>query len=210
MPVIGGLILAGGRSSRMGENKLLLPFGPARLIDWVAARLETQCTSIALNCNEAIAGLPALPRIQDDIEGHAGPLAGIAAGLAHFRKHQPDVTHLLTVAADTPFFPENLREGLEASLETPEEIAVAVSADLQWQPTFALWPVGIEDALRLWLSDRENRKLRAFIARYPHKTVPFAAHSGLKGSGEASIDPFFNINTPDDYHQALGILEGMA
>lgn len=210
MPVIGGVILAGGRSSRMGENKLLLPFGPARLIDWVAARIAAQCPQIVLNCSADIDGLPALPRVADDMDGHAGPLAGLAAGLSHFRAHQPEITHVLTVAADTPFFPENLREALHAALTASDEIAVAVSADQQWQPTFALWPVTIEPALRQWLSAPENRKLRAFISRHQHRTVHFAPIAGLNAGKEASIDPFFNINTPDDYRRALELLEGMA
>lgn len=210
MRLIGGLILAGGLSSRMGQNKLLLPFGQERLIDWVAERLRPQCEFTLLNCNMPIDGLDAFPRVTDDIAGHAGPLAGLAAGLAHIRRHRPDATHLLTVAGDTPFFPKMLRTSLETALRTNDDIAVASSADQQWQPTFALWPVTIEEDLRLWLSDPENRKLRAFIARHPHNLVCFPPIPGLKGGEDRFIDPFFNINTPQDYQAALKIREDLA
>lgn len=206
MNTIGGLIVAGGLSRRMGENKALLPFGPRRLVDHIIERLRVQCPVLALNTNETITGIHGLAMVPDDISGFAGPLAGIAAGLADLKRRHPTATHLLSVAADTPFFPQTLARDLMALVGEPDEIAVASSADGAWHPVFALWPVGVEADLRAWLADPENRRLRAFIGQRPHQTVPFPLIDGPAGS----IDPFFNINTPEDYRRALAYLEETA
>ena len=166
-----GLILAGGLSRRMGENKALVPFGPGRLIDHVAARLARQCETVLLNTNTPLPGLEGIPRIADDLEGFAGPLAGIAAGLGHLRQAGLPHPHLLSVAADTPFFPADLVERLEEARETPDEIVLAAGADGEWHPVFALWPVSLEADLRAWLCQPENRRLKDFICRHPHRIV---------------------------------------
>lgn len=196
-----GILLAGGLSRRMGENKALLPFGDGRLIDHVARRLSRECDEIALNVNAALAGLDDLPRVADDIPGFAGPLAGIAAGLAHFRGRGSAATHLLSVAADTPFFPSGLRAALQAAATGPDEIAVSVDPEGNWHPVFALWPFALEEDLRGWLADPENRRLKAFILRHRHRTVTFP----LIRTPEAVIDPFFNVNTPADYRRAIAL-----
>ena len=71
------VILSGGKSSRMGELKALLPFGPARLIDHVAARIRPQAGPIALNTNDPAITLPGSPSFPDCFTGFHGPLAGI-------------------------------------------------------------------------------------------------------------------------------------
>ena len=201
MKTLFGLVLAGGLSRRMGENKVLLPFGASRLVDHVAQRLAAQAASVAINANEPLPELDSYALIADDIIGHAGPLAGVAAGLAARNKGEPTSSHLLTVAADTPFFPADLAERLASALDGSDDIAVAAGQDGAWHPVFALWPAGMEDDLRNWLRNPENRRLKAFIQRHPHRVVPFP----LIRAGEGWIDPFFNINTPEDYRRALAL-----
>nr|WP_316653536.1 molybdenum cofactor guanylyltransferase MobA [uncultured Gellertiella sp.] len=203
---IGAVILAGGLSRRMGENKVLLPFGPGRLIDHVIERLKIQCADVAINTNTVFADLAGLPQFADDIDGFAGPLAGVAAGLRHLKIHRPGASHLLTVAADTPFFPGDLALRLRDAVAGRDGIAVASGEDGAWHPAFALWPVGLEDDLRRWLFDPENRRVRAFVARHRHSAVPFPLIPAATGF----IDPFFNINTPGDYRRALSLLDDMA
>ena len=206
MSAIPALLLAGGRSSRMGENKALLPFGSGRLVDHVLKRLKAQCAPVYLNAAEDIPFTSDIPSVRDDISGYAGPLAGVAAGLRRVRADLPDISHMLTAAVDTPFFPETLAEALSASIRSSDEIAVATDASGRWHPTFALWPVSLEEDLRSWLTDPENRKLRAFIERHPHRTVSFPL---IERNGQ-SIEPFFNINTPEDYRRALSLLDEQA
>ena len=203
---VPAVILAGGLSRRMGEMKVTLPFGPARLIDHVAARLARQAGPLALNVNGALAGLDLLPRVPDDIRGFAGPLAGVAAAMAHVRRTLPGESHVLTVAADTPFFPGDLAERLAGAIDGPRGLAVAADADQNWHPVFALWPLALEPALRTFLSDPQNRRVRVFLEA--NGAVPIAFP--LIAARDGGIDPFFNINTPEDYRRALTLLDDLA
>lgn len=206
MKPVPGLLLAGGRSERMGEDKAMLPFGKGRLVDHGLARLARQCAPVYLNANADRLSSEGIAVVFDDIAGFAGPLAGIAAGLSRVRRDVPAASHMLTAAVDTPFFPLDLAASLAASAASMQEIVVAADTSGHWHPTFALWPLCLEDDLREWLKVAENRKLRAFIARHPHRTVRCPL---IEAAGEA-IDPFFNVNTPEDYRRALFLLDEAA
>ncbi|MEM6596161.1 MAG: molybdenum cofactor guanylyltransferase MobA, partial [Pseudomonadota bacterium] len=151
-----GVILAGGQSRRMGGgDKGLLDLGGRKLITHVIDRLEPQVAEIALNANGDAArfdlGLPVIP---DSIDGFAGPLAGVLAGLdwAAAQGH----THIVTAAADTPFFPCDLVPRLMLAAENGP-IALAATPDpqrgLARHPTFGLWPVSLRDDLRAALQE---------------------------------------------------------
>ncbi|OHV88195.1 molybdenum cofactor guanylyltransferase MobA [Mesorhizobium sp. ORS 3428] len=204
---IAGIILAGGQSRRMGGgDKPLLPLGKGRLIEHVAARLEPQVDTLALNAN----GDPArfsgtnLPVLADTVQGYAGPLAGILTGLG-WAATDTACRSLVSAAGDTPFFPRDLVERLAAAAsERPGAIAVA-SSNGRWHPTFALWPLGLGDALRHFLVDEDNRRVSAFMERHGFVQVEFPM---IEAEGQR-IDPFFNINTPDDLAEAERLLQSL-
>jgi molybdopterin-guanine dinucleotide biosynthesis protein A len=186
------VILAGGRATRMGGgDKGLLELGGRRLIDYVIARLSPQCTPLALNAN----GDPArfadlgLPVLTDSIGGHQGPLAGILAGLDWAATLGAEA--VVTVAADTPFFPLDLADKLQAAAG-PAGLALAASPDeagrLRRHPTFGLWPVALRKDLRRDLAGG-LRKVMLWAERHNAETAPFASEP---------FDPFFNINAPED------------
>ncbi|KUM24718.1 molybdenum cofactor guanylyltransferase [Mesorhizobium loti] len=204
---VAGIILAGGQSSRMGGgDKPLLALGKARLIDHVAARLEPQVGTLALNANgdpERFAGTD-LPVLADTVSGYAGPLAGILTGL-EWAATNTACRSLVSAAGDTPFFPGDLVERLAAAArERPGAIAVA-SSDGRLHPTFALWPLGLGDALRHFLVDEDNRRVSVFMERHGFVRVEFPM---IEAEGRR-IDPFFNINTPDDLAEARRLLQSL-
>ncbi len=189
-----------------GGDKPLLSLGKARLIDHVAARLKPQVATLGLNANgdpSRFAGT-GLPVIEDTVPGHAGPLAGILAGL-EWAARQTSCRWLMSAAGDTPFFPADLVERLAAATrERPDAIAVASSGG-RWHPTFALWPLGLRDALRHFLVDEDNRRVSAFMQRQGHVEIEFP----MIEAGNQKIDPFFNINTPDDLASAERLLQSL-
>ncbi|TGQ73342.1 molybdenum cofactor guanylyltransferase MobA [Mesorhizobium sp. M00.F.Ca.ET.186.01.1.1] len=204
---IAGLILAGGQSRRMGGgDKALLPLGDGCLLDQVVSRLAPQLVSLALNAN----GNPArfsrlgLPVLADTVTGYAGPLAGILTGL-EWAEAKTACAAVVTAAGDSPFLPADLVERLAAAVGShPGSIAVACSAGKR-HPTFALWPTECRDAMRRFLVDEDNRRVSAFIERYGFVDVDFPL---VEASGQ-TIDPFFNINLPDDLAEAARLLQSM-
>lgn len=194
---LAGIILAGGRSSRMdGRDKALLALGGATLAARAAHRLAPQVGRLALSANGDAArfGLVGIDVVADADDSRAGPLAGILAGLRWAAALSPRPDAVVSVAVDTPFFPEDLAQRLAAAA-APDTIAVATSAGIR-HPTFALWPSGIADALAAYLAGG-GRKAGVFIGAQPHVAVDFPITDGL--------DPFFNVNTPADFAEAEAI-----
>lgn len=197
-----GVILAGGKARRMGGgDKALLEVGGMSLLARVIARLAPQVGPLAINAN----GDPArfadfgLPVIADTVEGFAGPLAGVLAGMRWAA--QEGRSHIVTAAADTPFFPSNLAERLiEAAREAHQPIALAATTDpdrgLSEHPTFGLWPVGLADDLEEALTVGQMRKVIVWTSRHGAARAMF---------DDAGPYPFFNVNTPEDLAYAAGI-----
>ena len=195
---IAGVILAGGLARRMGGgDKALLPLGGEPLLARVIARLRPQVEEIVLNANGDPArfarfGLPVIP---DTVEGFAGPLAGILAGLRWAGAR--GCTHVASAAADTPFFPTDLVARLAAAARAEKTpIALAATEDpergLSDHPTFGLWPVALADDLEAWLESGE-RKVVVWTRRHGAARAVF---------DEAGSYPFFNLNTPEDVAEA--------
>ena len=202
-----GVILAGGLARRMGGgDKSLLSLGASsRVLDQVIARLGAQVDQMVLNAN----GDPArfdefgLPVVADSLDGFLGPLAGVLAGLDYAAEHGFD--HIVSVAADTPFFPTNLVSALEtASKHLDVPIALAATkiegGKTVRHPTFGLWPVALRDDLRSALQDG-LRKVVLWTDQHGAETHVFE-------SGD--IDPFFNINTPEDLELANKMMETLS
>ncbi|UVK52854.1 molybdenum cofactor guanylyltransferase MobA [Mesorhizobium sp. AR02] len=202
---IAGIILAGGQSRRMGGgDKSLLPLGGGSVLDQVLSRFAPQIETLALSANgdpERFARF-GLPVLADSVEGFAGPLAGILTGLEWAAAGTP-CKAIVTAAGDTPFLPLDLVDRLAAAAgQHPGSIAVASSAGRR-HPTFALWPTDCRDALWHFLVDEDNRRVSTFIERHGHVEVEFPV---LQSAG---LDPFFNINVPDDLAQAGRLLQSM-
>jgi len=196
-----GVILAGGLARRMGGgDKGLLHLGGQSLLQHVIDRLEPQVAGIVLNAN----GNPTrfadydLPVIADETNDFAGPLAGVLTGMVWGAAQ--GANHIVTVAADTPFFPCDLVPQLQLALEGDARIALAATPDpkrgMARHPTFGIWPTSLADDLRQALADG-TRKVVAWTDRHGTATAEFTA---------TPFDPFFNVNTPDDLIRAEELL----
>ena len=202
-PGFPGLILAGGRSQRMGRNKALVPLGGEPLLGHVVHRLTPQVRHLLLNAEAHWAEAFGMPLVEDTLPGHQGPLAGVLAGLRRITSREPTTTHLLTVPADSPFFPVDLAHRLaQAITSAAPAIAVATSGGAM-HPVFALWPMALADDLENWLKNPENRRIKAFFARHTTVEIDFPMIETV----HRPLDPFFNINTPADLALAEDFME---
>ncbi|MGI9420467.1 MAG: molybdenum cofactor guanylyltransferase MobA [Geminicoccaceae bacterium] len=199
-----GVLLAGGQARRMGGgDKCLLPLAGQPLLDHVIGRLRPQVSALVLNANGDPARFASfdLPVVADPIEGFAGPLAGVLAGMRWARANQPDARWVGTAATDTPFFPRDLIARLIAATDGAyPAIALAVS-DGRRHPVFGLWPTALADDLEQAL-ESGTRKVLDWTDR--HTTV--SAEFPLLDAGAETLDPFYNVNRPADLAEADELL----
>ena len=186
---ISGLILAGGRGTRMGQvDKGLQAFRGKTMAAHVLERLAPQVASVAINANQnldayAAMGVPVWP---DDLPGFAGPLAGMEAGM---RRCQ--TPYLLTAPCDSPFLPPDLAARLLAALvEQDADLAFAVTQEPgqrpQPHPVFCLVKASLLPILSAYLLEG-GRRMDGWYKDLKAIEVPFE-----------DADAFRNINTLDE------------
>ena len=189
-----GVILAGGLARRMGGgDKPLVEIAGRPILQHVIDRLKPQCGLLAINANGDPARFSAfgLPVISDSVEGFAGPLAGVLAGMEFGAAK--GAAHVLSAPGDTPFLPADLLSRLEAS-RTLAGATIAVAASKgRTHHAVALWPVALRDELRRALVAEDERRVSAFIGRYANVVVDWPIEP---------YDPFFNVNRPEDLARA--------
>ena len=198
-----GLVLAGGRSTRMGGgDKSLLSLGGRRLIDHVLSRLEPQVRRLAISANgdPARFGLPGVPILPATQAGSIRPRARGQPGL-EWAGTLPGVRGLVSVATDTPFLPVDLVERLAAARSSETPTVVAASGGRP-HPVVALWPLSLAADLRRFLEAGETFKAMRFLEKTGYATASFGA-TDLPGG---SVDPFFNVNTREELAIASRLL----
>ena len=197
-----GVLLAGGLARRMGGgDKSLLELEGQRILDRVISRARPQVDALVLNAN----GDPDrfrecnLPVVADVIGDFAGPLAGILTGMDWARREAPAAEWLASFATDAPFLPADMVARFHAAVaEEGAEIVCAMSRD-RTHPVFALWPLRLMDELWAVMENEEIRKIDRWTARYRTAHVSFP----LDADG---IDPFFNVNRPENLEEARRLL----
>lgn len=162
-----GLILAGGRATRMGgADKGLKRFAgePLALRAW--KRLAPQADGVFLSANRSFDEYrtvmpPEVPILKDLREGFPGPLAGLEAALVSVPEAKRSETWVATVPCDCPFFPKDLIARLRAAAEAAGKPALA-SAGGNLQPSFMLIRADALPSLQAFL-DADGHRLRAWL-----------------------------------------------
>ena len=192
---VAGCVLAGGLARRMGGgDKGLIRLGGRLVLDHVLDRFQPQVSACVLNANGDPARFASygLPVVADSVEGFAGPLAGVLAGL-EWARDNTGARWVATAATDTPFFPEDFVARMLAAMEANGANMACAASNGRHHPVFGLWPVGLADDLRHTLVEEDIRKVDLWTARHKLVAVEFAADPH---------DPFFNVNRPEDVEQA--------
>jgi molybdopterin-guanine dinucleotide biosynthesis protein A len=197
-PPTYGLVLAGGLARRMGGgDKALIKIGRSTILDRVLATLSGQCVDIIINANGdpkrfEDTGCIVVP---DNVPGFAGPLAGILAGLDWLAAENNGIEWMVSVPGDCPFLPDDLVERLhEARRKMGAGVPLACARSGEWRhPVVGLWPVALRGDLRKALVDEDLRKIEVWTARHGIAIADWPTEP---------IDPFFNVNTPEDAKRA--------
>ncbi len=202
---IPAVILAGGCGERMGgRDKCLLPLGERTLLAHIVQRLSGQCSAIYLNANGDATrfneyGLEVIP---DQHMPAIGPLGGLHSGLLHTVHSEPEnkasPQWLLTVPGDCPFLPEDLLARLIKASDSSTEVVYCHSAGRD-HFVVALWSCNIVPKLAAFIGSGK-RSVSAFIQTLSHQYVEFEKDNTF------DIDPFFNINTHEQWQHAVTLL----
>jgi molybdenum cofactor guanylyltransferase len=196
IPPTLGLVLAGGLARRMGGgDKARIKIAGKTILERVLACVGPQCTGIIMNAN----GDPSrfadtgLPVVADSVPDFAGPLAGILAGLDWAAANTPEREWLLSVPGDCPFLPNDLAERLHR-VRRDAGTPLACARSGEWRhPVVGLWPVALRQDLRHALVDEGLHKIEIWTAKHGVAIADWPAEP---------IDPFFNVNTPEDAARA--------
>jgi molybdopterin-guanine dinucleotide biosynthesis protein A len=195
-----GVILAGGLARRMGGgDKCMIELGGRPLLTWIIERFAPQVSSLILNANGDPARFASidLPVISDTVPDFAGPLAGILAAMDWTKTHFPQVRWIASCAGDAPFLPLNLVTRFLTAQAAGQTHLVSATSGGQINPVCGLWSVDLADDLRRALTEDKLHQVSAWTSRHRHATVEFPSDP---------IDPFFNINRPEDLATAEALL----
>ena len=197
MPPTLGLVLAGGLARRMGGgDKPRTTLGGIDHPRPRAGAAAAAMHAVIINAN----GDPArfadtgLPVVADDVPDFAGPLAGILAGLDWAAAHAPDVAYVASVPGDCPFLPRDLvaplAPGAAGGRACRWPAPAPASGGIRWS---ALWPVALRGDLRQAVTKEGLRKIEMWTARHGVALADWPVEP---------VDPFFNVNTPEDAAEA--------
>lgn len=185
MRAVSGIILAGGRGSRMGAaDKGWIEFEGRPLIEHVLERLTPQVDDIVISANRSLERYRALghPAIGDVYPDFAGPLAGLHAALPHTRH-----SLVVSVPCDCPAFPSDLVARLEEALSTTGADVAVATAGGRVHPVFCLCRRTVWNSLDAFLRSG-GRKVDAWYAQLAHVEVSF----------DDQAAGFRNLNAPED------------
>lgn len=186
-------ILAGGGGTRIGGGKPLRLLGGVPLIERALAAARAWSDDVVVVGRDRAQIGAAAVRFLGDTPGIEGPLAGLAVALCHAQ----DAGHaaLLAIPCDSPFLPADLFERLRAALTHETGAALAASGG-RLHPACGLWRVRSLAALDAYCAT-SRRALRGFAEQVGFATATWP---------ETPVDPFFNVNTPDDLARAEALL----
>ena len=188
-----GVVLAGGQSRRMGQDKALMRFRDERLLDRALGKLGRQVDVLLLNRADRPVNIDeSVTLISDHHSGFQGPLAGVHAALSFMAEQRLSDAALFTVPVDSPFIPMNLVARLS---QTDQPVGFA-SSQGQRHPVFARWPASalpiIDTALR-----QGERKIDRVASILGFEEVAWELTTD--GAGRV-VDPFANVNTIDEFN----------
>lgn len=188
-PAILGVILAGGRSTRMGglaKGDVML--GGRPMIAHVIDRFRPQVGGLILNAPHDRYVDVTLTHVPDPVAGQPGPLAGLLAGMHWAEVHAPETEFVATAPVDTPFLPDDVVARLVAAFTPPAAIDIAYAASPAGpQPVFVVARIALAAALERDLKAGAASRVGDWIRRQRHAVAAFATD-----------ECFANVNSPDE------------
>ena len=180
-----------------GGDKCLRSLARRPLLERIVERVRPQVSTLILNAGGDVERFAAygLPVVADTIPDFAGPLAGVLTGLEWAADN--GAPWVASFATDAPFLPEDLVARLAGAVEAAGVDMACAASGGRAHPVFGIWPVGLKGDLRRAMELEDMRKIDRWTARYNLVHVDFPC---------LPVDPFFNVNSPEDLARAEGIV----
>ena len=189
-----GIILAGGKSSRFGEDKSIAKLGDKTLLDHTINKIENEFTEILLISNNKEFNFKnnKIHVVEDCIEGQLGPLVGILTAMKWVIKNKKNYKWIASFPCDTPFFDIKLISELKIKVKETSKKLIFLNSNKKRHNIFGLWSVDLIETLE---EDIKNgfRKVELWADKIGYENINI---------NEEKFDRFLNINTKKDLEKA--------
>jgi molybdenum cofactor guanylyltransferase len=192
------VVLAGGKSKRFGEDKNHIKLGDKTLLEHVLSKIsnrfrETLIVSSHIQEIKEIDNVIIIPDCLEDV----GPLAGVLSSMKWVKKNQKNYKWVATFPSDTPFFETSIIEEYKKRIYTNDSLLYFVKSNNKRHNIFGLWSIDLLEILENDLINNNFRKVEEWANKIGVKTIDIKIRK---------FDPFFNINTKEDFEEAKKIL----
>ena len=184
-------ILAGGKSKRMGKDKLFINLNKKPIVQYTTDKLKKHFKKIIIvtNKNNIFFKKNNIITVKDCIGGQLGPLVGILTAMDWAKQNLPKTKWVATFPCDTPFFPESLIKKFIKESKKKDSLLLCASSHGRKHNIFGLWSLDLYDKLKDDLINKKVRKVQDWTDKNKIKNLEFTFKD---------YDPFFNINTEED------------
>jgi len=193
------VVLAGGKSKRFGEDKNHIKLGEKTLLDHVLSKISNKFEEILIVSSHSlkvqkIKNVTIIPDCFDDL----GPLAGVLSSMKWVKENQKIYQWIATFPSDTPFFEISIIDEYKKKIKQNESLLYFVKSNNKRHNIFGLWSIDLLETLENDLIKNNFRKVEEWANKIGVKTIDVKIKK---------FDPFFNINTKEDFEEAKKILK---
>lgn len=194
-----GVVLAGGKSQRFGEDKSQVKLNGKRLIDYILTEIITEFNEILIIANNSIDFMPSpkIIKVEDD-KKDLGPLGGILTAMKWINKNKKNYKWISTFPSDTPFFNKTILNNFYKKININKGQLFFIKSNQTRHNIFGLWSIELLDQLEEDLMIKGERKVELWANKVGVQTIDMQFKNK---------DPFFNINTKEDLEQAKLIMQ---
>ena len=190
-----GVILAGGKSKRFGQDKSEVKLGDKTLLEHTLHKIKSKFSKIIIVSNRKV--LKNYTIIEDCIDGQLGPLVGVLSAMKYIKKNNFSYNWVATFPCDTPFFDIYIIEEFFKVSKLNDSLLYFVKSKEKRHNIFGLWSLKLIEILEKDIIENHYRKVEKWANKIGVKTINVTYDD---------IDPFFNINTKEDLIEAEKIL----
>ena len=191
-----GVVLAGGKSKRFGEDKSTIKLNDKTLIEHTLDKIKSKLNKIIIVSNDKV--LKNYITINDCIDGQLGPLVGVLSAMKWIKDNNYSYNWIITFPCDTPFFNISIIDKFVEVSKLNDSLLYFVKSEEKRHNIFGLWSLKLIETLEMDIVKNNHRKVEKWADKIGVKTINISYKE---------VDPFFNINTKDDFKEAKKILK---